>query len=153
MSNRHWTSNSQRSVSSKGHGPAYGGDGGKVLKDTETQPPYNENIGPDGPDMNRVGFPVVKAFTKARFMYGITNTRPSGVEGPLRENDKFYSDEAFSKQQANVGGAVGGIATAIGAALDEGKDDELKVYEPSGRNSGSAPVETQFEPRVRRSGR
>lgn len=46
--------------------PAYQPDGGRHLDDTETQPPYNANIGPGGPDMNRVGFPMVKTATKQK---------------------------------------------------------------------------------------
>lgn len=147
---RYWT-HTRPHVESKGHGPAYQHDGGKILKDTETDPPYNANIGPDGPDMNVVGFPVVKAFVKAKFMYGITNTRPSDMAGPLRENGKFYSDEAFKTQQTEVGGIISNVAGAIGSALnDANKEDPLKVYEPSGRNSGSAPVQTEFPGQVRR---
>ena len=31
-----------------------------------TPGPYNANIGPGGPDMNRVGFPRVRAYMKAK---------------------------------------------------------------------------------------
>ena len=146
MANRHWTDNKQRSVSSKGHGPAYMRDGGKVLNDTETQPPYPANIGPDSPDLNKVGFPTVKAFVKARFMlFG----RPEGVEGPLHASGAFTSrDDATLK-------AIGGIGEALGKAggsMNTGSEGEgPKVYEP-GRNSGSAPVETRFPGRVVRRG-
>ena len=144
MANRHWTSNPQRSVSSKGHGPAYGRDGGKVLNDTETQPPYNANIGPDGSNLNVVGFPTVKAFTKAKFML-FGDFGSIGAAGAAQQGSNA-NGELIGK----LGEALGSASKSIGPAMDT-KATSPQTVEP-GRNSGSAPVETLFSGRVRRRG-
>lgn len=138
MSNRYWTDNKQRGVVASGHGPAYGRDGGKVLNDTETQPKYNENIGPDGPDLNRVGFPTVKAFVKAKFLI-MEGSKPTGWSSMT------------SEEQAGVVGGIGKALGSIGSSMDT-EQSAPQVIEP-GKNSGSAPVATEFDSRVRRSGR
>jgi hypothetical protein len=106
-----------------------------VLNDTETQPKYNENIGPDGPDLNRVNFATVKAHVKARFMIleGGTPIAGAGQGGGMAE------------MIGKIGGAIGSSA----GSMDTGKTPAQSM-EP-GHNSGSAPVTTEFSPTVRRS--
>ncbi len=149
MANRYWTGNSQRSVSASGHGPAYGRDGGKVLNDTETQPKYNENIGPDGPDLNRVNFATVKAHVKARFMI---MEGGSPLIGPVMESGHFLS---------GTGEQGGGLDLAnVGKAISEGSKGLGQMDQPSagssldsrGSGGGSERVQTEFSKHVQRRG-
>jgi len=157
VANRYWTTNKQRNVSAKGHGAAYGRDGGKVLNDTETQPKYNASIGPDGPDLNVVGFPTVKAFVKAKFM--LFDNMDSGVPGVAvgeSVNGQVVGPGESGTSGTNwsgIGKAINDVSKKVGSALDEaGKkpDTGPRTVEP-GRNGGSAAVQTDFSPVVRRS--
>lgn len=70
MSNRYYTEYSQRKVDVGGKpGPEPSlGKGGSNYGDTpESMPPYNANIGPGGPDMNRgADFARVKTYVKSK---------------------------------------------------------------------------------------
>lgn len=67
--------------------PNPGSMGGKsrgvILNDTESDPPYNANIGPGGPDMNVVGFDRVKCFVKAKMspFMGVGQENPGVQQG------------------------------------------------------------------------
>ena len=122
---RYWT-HTRQPVSSKNGAPAFQRDAGKKLNDRETEPPYNANIGPDGPDLNVVGFPTVKAYTKARFM------RMEGGQdliGPLMESGHFTSGTGGQENKWDVAAGVKKASEGlgkVGEALDK---------------SGSAPEE------------
>ena len=146
---RYWTHNPQRKVESKAHGPAYSRDGGKVLNDTETQPPYPANIGPDGPNLNKVGFETVKAFVKARFMelpHAGSNAydkwdAPGGFGGPaVQETD--YAGMAKGAGEA--------LSKAGGAMQDAENAKNRSIPDSGGGVGGSAPVETRFTGHVLR---
>ena len=148
---RYWTHNPARKIESKGHGPAYSRDGGKHLNDKETQPKYNANIGPDGPDLNRVGFETVKACVKARFMElptAPTNTyhkgpAPGGFGGPAVDSGPDY---------AGMAGKAGEALSKVGSALDKGQQ-QGQIPDSGGGNS-SGGIERVHVPRsVQRRGR
>ena len=150
MSNRYWTSNPTRKIEAKAHGPAYSRDGGKHLNDKETEPKYNANIGPDGPDLNRVGFETVKAFVKARFMElpnAASNSydkwdAPGGFGGPAETPTDY----------AGMAKAGGEALSKVGSALDKGQQ-QGQIPDSGGGNS-SGGIERVHVPRsVQRRGK
>ena len=151
MSNRYWTSNPQRSVTAKAHGPAYSKDGGRHLSDKETDPPYNANIGPDGPDLNRVGFETVKAFVKARFMEmpnAASNSydkwdAPGGFGGPAVDSGPDY---------AGMAGKAGEALSKVGSAMDKGNQPG-QIPDSGGGNSSGGIERVQIPRSVQRRGK
>ena len=149
MSNRYWTSNPTRKIESKGHGPAYSRDGGKHLNDRETDPPYNANIGPDGPDLNRVGFDTVKAHVKARFMRMEGGTP---LIGPLLESGHFTS--GTGGQESNWDWAAGvkkgaeGLSK-IGESSDKGGQQPSEPGHSGSTGNPTVPVSRSVQRRGR----
>jgi hypothetical protein len=123
------------------------------LSDRETDPPYNENIGPDGPDLNRVGFETVKAHVKARFMEipgAASNSydawdAPGGFGGPAGGGSPDY---------AGMAKKAGDVIKGVGDALDKGQQNRSQAssLDPA-RSGGSGDVRVPTPRSVQRRGR
>ena len=149
---RYWNQNSQKHIEAKGHGPAYSKDGGRKLDDRQTDPPYNANIGPDGPNLNVVGFDTVKVATKFRYMMpdAASNSydawdAPGGFGGPAEGGGTDY---------AGMAGKAGDILKKVGGALDEGKQKptEARSMDP-GHSGGTGDVRVPVSRSVQRRGK
>lgn len=152
MSRYHSHYSQDKVSSSKGY-PAYQSDGGKKLDDTEKQPPYNANIGEGGPDMNRVGFPLVKAHTKQKMSpYNLGTARIA--ERAEREIDPEVL-KAGSSPYSDATKGLGGALKGVGEAIDGGGDQGFKVFQPEyvpvPSMSGDTGIDIEEEgPKIRR---
>lgn len=115
MSRYHKYVDSSRKISAPAGpnpGSMRGRDGGKVLDDTESDPPYNANIGPGGPDMNRVGFDRVKCFVKAKMspFMGVDQQNQQGQGQTMVPQ----AQPVFTSNIESGGQSTGGAANVSG---------------------------------------
>jgi hypothetical protein len=104
MANRFYTDNSQRKVSETAPRPSPSlGSSGKHQSIPETQPPYNADIGPGGPDMNRgANFPKVKVYMKSKMSPEMGSGMPEMLPSvqPMAQ-PSYVSNEGINASSQN----------------------------------------------------